>query len=157
MIGKKTPQVDAFWQEARKALGLPESDYHVSTFAEPKFTQKVDYISQHAADGHKRGTCHLDLDFEVNKVRRRKVGDYWVVVNLANAPLCLVRVWRIDFIPFDRIGEDFAKVENEGDGTFKYWYDGHLGYFQRQCAAWGHEWRMDRTCVCEYFEKVYPR
>ncbi len=156
MIGSKTPEVEAFWQKARLALGLPESDYHACTFAEPRFTEKVDYIADLAAKGIKRGTCHLDLDFEVNRVRRRQVGDHWVVVDLANKPLCVVKVVRVDILPFEKIGEDFSSRENEGDGSFKYWYDGHLGYFRRQCASWGQDWRMDRACVCEYFDKVYP-
>jgi uncharacterized protein YhfF len=156
MIGKKTPEVEAYWQKARKALGLPEQDYHVSTFSDPRYSQRTDYISDLASKGVKQGTCHIELDFEVNKVRRRKPGDHWVVIDSKNNPLCVIKVTRVDIKPFNQIGEDFAKVENEGDGTFKYWYDGHLGYFERQCKAWDKEWRMDAPCVCEYFTKVYP-
>ena len=155
MIGKKTPEVEAFWQKARKAKSIEASNYVVSTFSDPKYSTKTDYISGLAAQGVKRGTCHMALDFEVNGVIRRKPGDHWVVLDSKNAPLAVVRVTKVEVKPFNQIGEDFAKVENEGDGTFKYWYDGHLGYFQRQCAGWGKEWRMDAPCVCESFELVY--
>ena len=155
MIGKKTPEVEAFWQKARKAKGIQTNDYLASTFADPKFSTKVDYISGLAAEGLKRGTCHMALDFEVTGVKRRNPGDYWVVVDSKNTPLAVVRVTKIEVRPFNEIGEEFSSVENEGDGSFKYWYDGHLGFFQRQCAAWGKEWHMDAPCVCESFDLIY--
>ncbi|MFO0997091.1 MAG: ASCH domain-containing protein [Alphaproteobacteria bacterium] len=155
MIGRKTGAVEAYWQRARKAKGIADANYHARTFAEPGFSSKVDYISGLAAAGVKRGTCHLALDFEVNQVPQRQAGDHWVVLDSANKPLCVVRVARIDVKPFNAIGEDFSSVENEGDGSFKYWYDGHFAYFKKQCESWGREWRMDLPCVCEYFEVVY--
>ena len=157
MIGKKTPEVEAYWRKARKALELPEQDYHVSTFSDPGYFDGTDHLSDQAARGFKQGTCHLELDFEVNNVRRRKPGDHWVVIDSKNNPLCVVKVTRVDIKPFNQIDEDFTEVEAEGDGTFKYWYDAHLGYFERQCKAWGTVWRVDLSCVCEYFKKVYPR
>lgn len=155
MIGKKTPEVQAFWEKARKAKNIQATGYVASTFSDPKFSTKTDYISGLAAEGVKRGTCHLALDFEVNNVTRRKPGDYWVVLDGQNKPLAVVRVTKVEVKPFDQIGEDFSSVENEGDGSFKYWYDGHLGYFERQCAGWGKKWRMDQPCVCEHFDLIY--
>jgi uncharacterized protein YhfF len=155
MIGKKTGEVEAYWQRARKALGIAATAYHARTFSEPPLSEKVDYISGLAAAGVKRGTCHLALDFEVNQVAERKVGDHWVVLDSRNKPLGVLRVSRIEIKLFNAIGEDFSAVENEGDGSFKYWYDGHFKYFKKQCESWGREWREDLPCICEYFDLVY--
>ncbi|MFO0996182.1 MAG: ASCH domain-containing protein [Alphaproteobacteria bacterium] len=155
MIGTKTVEVEAFWQRARKAMGISANDYVALTFASPEFTPRVDYISGLCAQGIKRGTCHMALDFEVTGIKRRDVGTYWVVLDSKNAPLCLVRITEIEVRPFNTIGQDFASVENEGDGSFKYWHDAHHGFFNRQCKAWGKEWREDTPCVCETFELVY--
>ena len=62
---------------------------------------------------------------------------------------------RADLVITNLALEKYALYRNEGDGSFKYWYDGHLGFFQRQCAAWGKEWHMDAPCVCESFDLIY--
>ena len=155
MIGSKTKEVEAFWQRARKAKAIAATAYHASTFASPEFTPRVDYISGLCAAGIKRGTCHLALDFEVSNVPRRDVGDYWVILDSKNMPLCLVRLTAIDVRPFNSIGQEFSSVENEGDGTFEYWHRVHLRMFKLQCEAWGKEWRDDLPCVCESFDLVY--
>jgi uncharacterized protein YhfF len=65
-------------------------------------------------EGKKRATAHLALDFEINKVRRREVGDYWVVVDTASRPRYLVRVTDIDVRPFNAVEASFAAREGEG-------------------------------------------
>ena len=154
MIGTKSPEVEKFWQECRAAHGIQTSDYHCCTFADPRYATYHDELIDLVAAGKKRATAHMQLDFEKNKVARRKVGDYWVVVTTKNEPRYLVRVTDVTVTPFNKVELSFAAREGEGDETLKYWQDVHRDYFVLQCRDWGIPFREDTPTVCEGFELV---
>ena len=154
MIGTKTAAVAAFWNAERERRGLPDADYHVSTFADPRFASYHDELLDLVGEGKKRATAHLGLDFEINGVQRREVGDYWVVVDTASNPRYLVRVTDIDVRPFNAVEASFAAREGEGDSSLDYWARVHSEYFEPQCAAWGVVWSESLLTVCEGFELI---
>ena len=152
MIGDKTPEVEAYWQAFRAATRTPHADYHAATFADPALSVNVGKIGRLARTGEKRATCHLALDFERNGVRRRQPGDYLVVLDEAGAPLCVLRITKVEVTPFEAVGPALAVAEGEGDLSRDYWAAVHRRYFEKQCAQWGVDWREDREVVCEYFD-----
>lgn len=156
MIGSKSPAVEAFWKEMRASKGIDAIDFHASTFADPALSQNVDKIGNLAVSGAKRATAHLALDFEMNGVRRRAVGDYWVVLNSAEMPICLVRITKVEVTPFNQVGVETAIAEGEGDLSLEYWADVHRRYFVKQCERWEVAWREDLPTVCEYFDVIWP-
>jgi uncharacterized protein YhfF len=133
MIGEKTPEVEAFWQKMREEHNILAADYRVSTFADPRLSQNVDKITDLALSGQKRATAHLEMDFVRNEVPRRAAGDYRVILNAAQKPVALVRVTRVEVLPFDRVSEDTAIAEGEGDLSLDYWRTVHRRYFVKQC------------------------
>ena len=154
MIGEKTAEVEAFWQKCRAEQGIETDDYHAKTFANPEFSQKGDEVARLVLDANKRATAHLAMDFEKLGVARRQPGDYWVLLDYANKPMCLLRVTKVEVIPFDEVGEDLALAEDEGDKSLAFWERVHRTYFQKLCAGWGVEWRDDLPVVAEYFYLV---
>lgn len=157
MIGEKTAKVETFWREACAALGLdPAAGYHASTFADPAFSPNVDKIGNLARAGEKRATAHMALDFEKSGVTRRAPGEYWVVLSAAMAPLCLVRLTKVETVPFCDVTPEFAASEGEGDLSWDYWATVHQRYFEKQLAGWGETWRDDIPIVCESFELLWP-
>jgi uncharacterized protein YhfF len=154
MIGKKTPAVEKFWQDCRKAHGIETADYHALTFADPKYSNYHDELLDLVGAGKKRATAHMQLDFEKNNVPRRKVGDYWLVVSTTNEPRYLARVTDVTVTPFNEVKFEFATREGEGDGSLKYWQDVHREYFEMQCKDWGIPFRDDTPVVCEGFELI---
>jgi uncharacterized protein YhfF len=161
MIGEKTKAVEDFWQQCRRDLNIATTNYHASTFADPQFLDFNDPLldlseqPRLVAARKKQGTAHLLIDFEINGIPRRKVGDYWVVLNFDNEPWCLVRVVDIFVKPFNEVPESFAEREGEGEMTQRWWQDAHRAYFQPQCAKWKVEWREDLPTVCESFDLVH--
>ena len=155
MIGEKTPEVEAYWQAFRAATGAGEADYHAATFADPSLSANVGKIGRLAQSGEKRATCHMVIDFEQSGVRRRAPGDHLVVLDETSAPLCIVRVTRVEVAPFDTVGPELAVAEGEGDLSREYWATVHRRYFEKQCAGWGVDWREDREVVCEYFDLLW--
>lgn len=155
MIGKKSKAVEEFWQRCRREHGITTNEYHASTFADPQYATYHDELLDLVEAGKKRATAHMALDFEKNRVPRRREGDYWVIVTTnGNKPRYLVRVTDIAVAPFNQVKESFASREGEGDSSLKYWQDVHRDYFKLQCADWGIQWREDFPTVCEGFELV---
>ena len=157
MIGTNTADVAAFWNAERLRLGLPDVDYHVCTFADPRYATYHDELLDLVGAGKKRATAHLALDFEINGVRRRAVGDYWVVVDTASNPRYLVRVTDVDVRPFNKVELSFAAREGEGDSSLEYWVKVHREYFEQQCADWNIAWSEDLPTVCEGFDLIASR
>ena len=160
MLTFDTPQTQAFWREACSALGLAtDTPHHVGTFAEPTTPDRaafIDGLAKMARDGEKRGTAHLKRQFEIETLQARELGDYWLVTTTEGEPICVVRVYAVDIVPFDKVSEAFAASEGEGDLSLRHWREVHGTYFTRQCARWNHEWSEDELVVCESFEAVYP-
>ena len=154
MIGEKTGEVAAFWSAERLRLGIPATECHVCSFADPRYAQYHDELLDLVAAGKKRATAHLSLDFEINRVARRAPGDYWLVVDTVSAPRFLVRVTDVDVRPFDEVQLSFAAREGEGDSSLEYWRTVHREYFQLQCAAWEIDWSETLPVVCEGFELI---
>ncbi|MEP9398525.1 ASCH domain-containing protein [Mesorhizobium sp. KR2-14] len=152
MIGEKTAEVRAFWERQRTALGIETELYHASTFADVRFATYHDELLGLVTAGKKRATAHLDLDFERNNIRRRDIGDYWVVLNTVSEPRFLIRITDVDVRPFDKVEQSFAEREGEGDSSLAYWAKVHREYFELQCAEWGVPWRENLATVCEGFE-----
>ena len=152
MIGEKTADVRAFWERQRTALGIETELYHASTFADVRFATYHDELLELVTAGKKRATAHLDLDFERNNIRRRNIGDNWVVLNTVSEPRFLIRITDVDVRPFDQVEQSFAEREGEGDSSLAYWAKVHREYFELQCAEWGVSWRENLATVCEGFE-----
>src|SRR5262245_41386095 len=135
MLGKKTKVVEEFWQQCRRKQGIATDEYHACSLSDPKYLDStvasLDLSGQPDLIGRcvKRGTAHLLLDFELNGVPRRAVGDYWVILDDGNRPLFLVRVTHVSVAPFMKVPESFAAVEGEGDSTLAWWQDAHREYY----------------------------
>jgi uncharacterized protein YhfF len=154
MIGKKTEAVETFWQACREGRRIEASSYHASTFADPRLAPYHDTLLDLVGAGKKRGTAHLVRDFEENAVVPRKVGDYWVVLDVKNTPRYLIQVTDIAIKPFNEVDATFAAREGEGDSSLAYWQDVHRDYFQQQCAQWSIPWSEDYPTVCEGFRLI---
>ena len=152
MIGNKTKAVEDFWQDCRSKLGIVEENYFAGTFADPIMAPYHDELIDLVAEGRKRATAHLDLEFDLNSIARRKPGDYWVVLDSINMPKYLVQITDVATTPFNEVLLSFAEREGEGDYSLEYWQKVHREYFQAQCEVWGKDWSESLNTVCEGFE-----
>ena len=165
MIPHASTAIDTFWHAACAATGIPaDARRHALPFVEfsgddsAEMLQIIDDIAEMAVQGLKRGTCHLAMQFDRDRVPMRQLGDYWIVVRTDGTPVCVVQVIAIEILPFDRVGPVFAASEGPEDGglpTHANWSALHREYFQEQCARWGIGYRDDLPVVCESFITVY--
>lgn len=154
MIGEKTAEVQTFWADACKKHGITATDFHCSTFGDPRFADYGDHVTELAMSETKRATAHLAMDFEINNVKRRETGDYWVILWETMKPACVLKMVNVEVRPFRDVDQAFASREGEGDGSLKYWKECHEDYFKLQLSVWGKEWSEDLPVVLESFDLV---
>lgn len=66
----------------------------------------------------------------VQEGRPFSVGDYHIILDGNETPVCVIRVIRHTLFTFDSVGKDFAYKEGEGDRSLAYWREEHRRFFE---------------------------
>ncbi|WP_342594983.1 ASCH domain-containing protein [Salinicola lusitanus] len=108
------------------------------------------------ATGIKRASCGLLKSYQVEGEDLPVAGKLTVVLDWRQWPVCIVRTTDVQIAPFDRVPEEFAYLEGEGDRTYEGWRRAHIQFFEREAERLGDTFNFDSAVVLERFEKVFP-
>lgn len=106
--------------------------------------------------GFKKASCSLKAAYDLESESLPKIGQLTVVLNWAQEPVCIVKMTDVSICPFNQVTPEFAKLEGEGDGSYKWWKEAHIAFFTEYAAQEGLEFNENSELVLERFEKVYP-
>ena len=154
MIGNKTKEIEEFWQLCCDKHGLLSQDYCAYTFGNPDWATYHDELIDLVFKGQKQATTHLVIDFDMNGIRRRQVGDYWIILNQILEPKCLIQVTDTEIKPFSKVDVSLAIREGEGDLSLAYWTKVHTDYYTQQCTSLGVEFQKEMLVVVEGFKLI---
>lgn len=102
--------------------------------------------------GRKKGGASLLWAHEFEREAIPEVGDIEIVVNHRNEPALVTRIVKVEVLPFNQVGADFAAREGEGDSSLAYWREVHWAYFGRECQRIGRTASDAMPVVCSSFE-----
>lgn len=68
-----------------------------------------------------------------------------------------IKLTDVSICPFHLVSPEFAESEGEGDGSYGWWRQAHLDFFNRYAAGIGITFTEQSELVLERFEKVFPR
>jgi uncharacterized protein YhfF len=85
-----------------------------------------------------------------------RAGDQQIVTDWNGNAKAIIETQKIEQVPFNKITEEFAATEGEGDKSLKYWKKVHQAYYEREMASYPEKFSEDMIIVCEYFKKIYP-
>ena len=105
--------------------------------------------------GVKQATASLVWSYESAGISPPKPGALSVVTYWDGSPVCVIETLKVEVLPFEQVGAEFAAAEGEGDGTLEYWRRVHWAYFGRQCARIGRETSLTMPVACERFKVIY--
>lgn len=142
-------QAKAFLEAYKKEVGL--DDIQANAW---QFGTVPDELAKLVIDGKKTGTCSLYKLYEIEGEPVPQVGQYQIILNSRDEPVVMIRTHTIDIMPMNEVSEEFALSEGEGDGTFKFWWDGHLEFFNKLAEEFGFSFDTNDLLVCESFEVV---
>lgn len=102
----------------------------------------------------KSATCSTHILYEIEKEPLPKVGDYSIILNARDEPVCIIRTSDVSIEPMNKVSKEFAYTEGEGDRSYDYWKKTHINFFTDELNKIGLKFEEDLLLVCERFELV---
>ncbi|CXH12191.1 acetyltransferase [Streptococcus pneumoniae] len=85
-----------------------------------------------------------------------QVGTFDVILDSQNQAVCIVEITKVSVKPFNRVSDDHAYKEGEGNKTLVYWRQVHEDFFRDCLGEAGLTFTPESKVVLEEFRKVYP-
>ncbi len=150
-------EIKNYWSEYLDSLPENEKTSNIIFSAEQwgDSNELAEELSRLIASGVKTATCSSLWEHEFEGSRLPEPGMKTIVLNGKNEPVCIVETTDVRIIPFDKVSEDFAYLEGEGDRSLEYWRKVHWNFFTRILSKIKRQPGMDMPLVCEKFKVVY--
>lgn len=142
------PAAEAYWNEYWKGCETP------SSVCAWQFGANPDHLAQLVIDGVKTATCSAYVLYELESEPVPSEGDYSVILNSLDEPLAIIKTVEVNIMPMNKVPEEFAIAEGEGDRTYRYWWEVHEEYFKSELKEFGLEYSEDILLVCERFQLI---
>ncbi|MER2260559.1 MAG: ASCH domain-containing protein [Psychrobacillus sp.] len=119
-----------------------------------KFGEDADTLAQLVVKRIKTATCSAHILYELENEPLPQVGEYNIILNARDEPVCIIRTKDVTFKPMNRISKEFAHAEGEGDRSYDYWKKTHINFFTNELSKVGLQFEEDLLLVCERFEVI---
>lgn len=153
-------EIDQFWEDARRSADLsasilpaegdiPQLQWFGAT--PEQADESLDLVLQ----GIKSATSASLRDFEAEGEELPVVGNLSILLDGAGQPRALLRTTQVEIVRFDKVTEEHAYAEGEGDRTLAHWRSVHEWFFKE----YDHNLRgfaPHMLVVCERFEVLLP-
>lgn len=91
--------------------------------------------------------------YEENE-RIPQVGDYNVILDSQNLPICVTQTKVVEIVPFNQIMVEHAYHEGEGNRSYEYWHNAHVKFFNAEFKSANKVFTDSSPIVCEVFELI---
>lgn len=111
--------------------------------------------------GIKKATASALLSYEKayqeNNEPFPKVGDQCIITNWNGQARAIIEITKVETTPYNKITEEFAFIEGEGDKSLKYWKEVHKSFFTEEMKIHNKKFDENMIIVCEYFKTIYVK
>ncbi len=135
-------------EELWKQSGLT-GNYDVWSFGEAP-----DKLVELVVQGIKTATCSAYDLYQINNERLPQSGDYSVILNSHEEAMCIIRTLNVYITEFNKVSEEHAFKEGEGDRSLEYWRMAHESFLTNELASVHKSFDENTKVVCEEFEVV---
>lgn len=127
-------EIAAFWARSRRMLAdrepdLPPDDQPPPAWAFGATPEQADESLRLVADGIKTATCCPLRDYQAEDEPVPQPGTLSIVLDGSGRPRALVRDVDVRLVRFDRVDEEHAYAEGEGDRSLAHWQAVHEWFF----------------------------
>lgn len=143
--------VQEFWDSFVEAKGLEDADY-TDIFRFGRNEGESNRLLKRVLRGKKRATTFLFTDDDILPEK----GEYCIVTDWDGIPRCVIRVTRVQVLPFNEITLEQALKEGE-DSTLEAWRDTHREVYIRNAQQLDIEFTDDSPVVYEEFRLEYKK
>ena len=151
------PQIETFWQAYLATRGdLPPPPLDPDPVWQFGDLESAGPVGQLAKTEIKTTTSGLLWELEYEGVQSTQVGDYAIVADGAETPICVIEVTEVTITPFNEVDAQFAYDYGEYGRTLAQWRVKSWEYFSEVCVRIGREPSETMPMVCQRFRRVYP-
>ena len=144
-------QANELWAQFAQANNLTNQSYDAWAFG-----GAPDELARLVLQGEKMATSSAYDIYQVKNQPLPQAGEYSVILNSKREAVCIIRTTKVQILPFDKVDEQHARKEGEGDKSLNYWRKIHRDFFTAALQKIGLSFDESRKVVCEEFEVVYP-
>ncbi len=116
----------------------------------------ANHLGNLVLEGVKTATASLVWSYDSGDDPLPTIGQYSIILNGQDMPLCIIQTTELDIVPFDEVDEAQAYLEGEGDRSLAYWREVHWKFFEEECRLIGRLPELKMPVLCERFTLVYP-
>lgn len=145
--------IPEFWNEFKKSH--PDAGNQYLAWAFGGSAQQADELAALVIDGTKTATASLYQLYRWTNEPVPKAGDYNIILDGCQSPVCVIRTTKITVVPFADVTPEHAKLEGEGDLSLDYWREVHWKFFTEEAEAANHHFFETDPIVCEEFELLW--
>lgn len=149
------PSVARIWNDYTASIGKDRSADFYEPFHFHDNEAGALQLAQLVLAGVKRGSASLVWTYEHDRKQPPWPGSLSVMTDWHGVPLGIIETKTIVAVPFEEVSAEFAAIEGEGDGSLRYWSEGHWDYFVRECQRIGRTADRRMMVCCEQFELVF--
>lgn len=142
---------DEMWQAFMKQENMSET----TSYKAWAFGGDADSLADLVVRGVKTATASAHSLYAAEKLELPRVGEYNVILNSKNRAVCVTQTTKVYVLPFNKITEEYAELEGEGDKSLKYWKKVHKEIFTKELETAGLTFSEDMRVICEQFKVVY--
>jgi uncharacterized protein YhfF len=152
-----TSRVERYWAQFLASIpdGEPRPERYVDAFFFGIRPEHAPAITPLVLEGTKTATGSLLWSLEAEGKPPARAGDHWIVTNGGDDPACVIVTTDARVIPFDEVGEDYARQGGEAGCTLAGWRDLYWRYIVGECERLGRDPHEKAPLVMERFEVVY--
>ena len=118
------------------------------------FGDDTDHLAELVNFGIKTATSSLKCLYELEGEPLPQPGEYSVILDSNEEAVCIIRTTKVYIVPFNKVSEEHARHEGEGDRTLAYWRRVHQAFFAEELKAVGKAFDDEIDIVCEEFKVV---
>lgn len=121
------------------------------------FGDKADELAELVVQGVKTATSSAYDLYAVEGEVLPEAGECSVIVDSHGSARCIIKTTKVYVTAFDKVSENHAYKEGEGDRSLAYWRDVHEKFFTDCLKESGLSFSSAMNVVCEEFEVIYKQ
>ena len=118
----------------------------------------ADRLAKLVSTGKKQAGSGLYAWYEEANADLPSVGTKHIITNFDGKAQAIIKVTKVDTIPFNEISEAYAALDmGTTDDPLNKWKKAHWDFFSSAMKESGEKPTEDMLIVCEWFETVWPK
>jgi len=153
------PSVVKMWDNFLNSIGenVEETNKEYSSWHFEITEESANKLAELVLIGVKKATAASLWVEEHDTGHIPQEGEYSIITNWDGISKCIIQTKRVNIVPYNKVSEEFARIEGEGDKSLDYWKKVHEEYYILECKRIGREFTEDMPVICEEFEVVYKK